>query len=29
MEKKMKETACEMKPENLEMMDRYWNEAKK
>ena len=29
MEKKMKETACGMKPENLDMMDRYWNEAKK
>ena len=29
MEKKMKETGQEMKPENLGIMDQYWNEAKK
>ena len=28
MEKKMKETGQEMKPENLGLMDRYWNAAK-
>jgi hypothetical protein len=28
MEKKMKETGQEMKPENLGIMDEYWNEAK-
>jgi tetrapyrrole methylase family protein / MazG family protein len=28
-EKRMKETGQEMKAENLEVMDRYWNEAKK
>jgi len=28
-EKRMKETGQEMKAENLELMDRYWNEAKK
>ncbi|MCL2196223.1 MAG: nucleoside triphosphate pyrophosphohydrolase [Treponema sp.] len=28
-EEKMKETGQEMKKENLELMDRYWNEAKK
>jgi tetrapyrrole methylase family protein/MazG family protein len=28
-EKKMKESGQEMKQENLEIMDRYWNEAKK
>jgi len=28
-EKKMKETGQEMKKENLELMDKYWNEAKK
>ncbi|MCL2127942.1 MAG: nucleoside triphosphate pyrophosphohydrolase [Treponema sp.] len=28
MEKKMKEAGKEMKPENLPLMDRYWNEAK-
>jgi tetrapyrrole methylase family protein/MazG family protein len=27
-EKKMKETGQEMKPENLAVMDQYWNEAK-
>jgi uncharacterized protein YabN with tetrapyrrole methylase and pyrophosphatase domain len=27
-EKRMKETGQEMKAENLEVMDRYWNEAK-
>jgi tetrapyrrole methylase family protein/MazG family protein len=27
-EKKMKETEQKMKPENLEVMERYWNEAK-
>jgi len=27
-EKKMKETGREMKPENLDIMDQYWNEAK-
>ena len=29
MEKKMKETGREMKPENLDIMDQFWNEAKK
>ena len=29
MEKKMKETGQEMKQENLDAMDQYWNEAKK
>ena len=29
MEKKMKETGLELKHENLDIMDRYWNEAKK
>ena len=29
MEKKMKDAGREMKPENLDVMDRYWNEAKK
>jgi len=28
MEKKMKETGQEMKQENLDLMDQYWNEAK-
>jgi tetrapyrrole methylase family protein/MazG family protein len=28
-EKKMRETGQEMKPENLEIMDQYWNDAKK
>jgi tetrapyrrole methylase family protein/MazG family protein len=28
-EKKMKETGQEMKKENLDIMDKYWNEAKK
>jgi tetrapyrrole methylase family protein/MazG family protein len=28
-EKKMRETGQEMKPENLEIMDQYWNAAKK
>jgi tetrapyrrole methylase family protein/MazG family protein len=28
-EKKMKETSQEMKKENLDIMDKYWNEAKK
>jgi tetrapyrrole methylase family protein/MazG family protein len=27
-EKRMKETGQEMNTENLEVMDRYWNEAK-
>ena len=27
-EKKMRETGREMKPENLDVMDRYWNESK-
>ena len=29
MEKKMKENGQEMKKENLNVMDAYWNEAKK
>ena len=29
MEKKMKETGKEMNPENLDIMDQYWNDAKK
>jgi len=29
MEKKMRETGQEMKQENLDIMDQYWNEAKK
>ena len=28
-EKKMKETGQEMKKENIDIMDKYWNEAKK
>jgi uncharacterized protein YabN with tetrapyrrole methylase and pyrophosphatase domain len=27
-EKRMKETGAEMKPENLPLMDAYWEEAK-
>jgi uncharacterized protein YabN with tetrapyrrole methylase and pyrophosphatase domain len=29
MEKKMRETGRQMKPENLAVMDQYWNSAKR